>query len=154
MQPRTQATVRTRRRPSRRWWSTSIRYREPRVLMPQPRTSMPWPEEKGMEICKTPVRPTTECIDRQRSSYHSRCQVASLRNLLHRGMAAVQFIFRQVHFHRLQPSITYRASPTCMEISIRASAAIQDATVTSQDFLKDMVTHDSAPNYPANYLPQ
>jgi hypothetical protein len=33
------------------------------------------------------------------------------------------------------------------------SAAIQDATVGSQDFLKDMLTHDSALDYTANYLP-
>jgi hypothetical protein len=33
------------------------------------------------------------------------------------------------------------------------SGAIQEATLTSQDFLKDMLTHDSALNYPANYLP-
>jgi hypothetical protein len=33
------------------------------------------------------------------------------------------------------------------------SAAIQDATVTSQDFLKDMLTHDSALDYTGNYFP-
>jgi RHS repeat-associated protein len=33
------------------------------------------------------------------------------------------------------------------------SDAIQDATVTSQQFLKDMMSHDSALNYPSNYLP-
>jgi hypothetical protein len=54
-QPRTQATARTRRRPSRRWWSTSIHYRG-RVLMPQLRTSMPWPEEKGNGNMQNPCQ--------------------------------------------------------------------------------------------------
>jgi hypothetical protein len=149
MQLRTQATVRTRRRPSRRWCSTSIRYREPRVPIPQLRTSMPWPEEKGMEIRKTPARPTTE-----RRTNWNRTSVEETRHRsqrlfisfkmpgrqptdpLHRGMAAVQFIFRQVHFHRLQPSITYRASPTCMEISIRAVRPYKMRPSPRRTFLK------------------
>lgn len=107
---RTQATVRTRRRPSRRWWSTSIRYRA-RVPMPQLRTSMPWPEGKGMEICKTlpglqrSGEPTgtghpsrRPGLDRQGSSYHLRCQAASLRTLCTVGWRQYNLSFDRTVF--------------------------------------------------------